>query len=117
MKKRNLILVALVMPLVLVWCQKKTPAETEAASKVASFETTRALAEKGDATAQSNLGYMYYKGTGVAENDVQAYKWWNLAAAQGDADAKKNKEIIESRMTREQIAEAQKLSAEWKPKK
>ena len=53
----------------------------------------------------------------MPENDVQAYKWFNLAAAQGNADAKSGKAIIEKEMTREQIAEAQKLSAEWKPTK
>jgi hypothetical protein len=53
----------------------------------------------------------------VPENFVQAYKWWSLAAARGDDNAKKNKAIVEKKMTREQIAEAQKLAAEWKPKK
>ena len=66
-------------------------------------------ADQGDADAQTSLGYMYAKGEGVPENAVQAYKWWNLAAAHGDDRAKKNKSIIEERMTREQIAEAQKL--------
>ncbi len=109
MKKLNVILAALVMSLALVGCQKKTAAE--------SFETTKALAETGDAKAQFNLGRMYAKGEGVAENDVQAYKWWNLAAAQENNSAKEFKELIEKNMTREQIAEAQKLSGEWKAKK
>ncbi len=76
----------------------------------------RKAADQGDANAQNNLGYMYANGEGVPENFVQAYKWWNLAAAQGYEPAKTNKGIIEKKMTREQIAEAQKLSAEWKPK-
>ena len=42
-----------------------------------------------------------------------AYMWWDLAAAQGVEDAQDNKDIAESRMTREQIAEAQRLSREW----
>ena len=75
----------------------------------------RPLADQGDVYAQASLAYMYANGEGVPENDVQAYKWWNLAAAQGHADAKANKAIVEKKMTREQIAEAQKLSAEWKP--
>ena len=42
-----------------------------------------------------------------------AYMWFNLAAAQGNEDAESDKDIIEERMTREQIAEAQRLSREW----
>jgi len=44
---------------------------------------------------------------------VLAYMWWDLPAAQGVEDAQDNKDIAESRMTREQIAEAQRLSREW----
>ncbi len=41
--------------------------------------------------------------------------WWNLAAAQGNKDAAGNKDILRKRMTPAQIAEAQRLSSEWKP--
>jgi hypothetical protein len=55
---------------------------------------------------------------------VQAYKWLNLAAAQMSEDwqARMRDQILKSRdlvgatMTSEQIAEAQKLAREWKPK-
>ena len=77
----------------------------------------RKAADQGDVEAQFSLGLMYDLGQGVPENDVQAYKWFNLAAAKGQAGAKESKAIVEKRMTREQIAEAQKLSAEWKPTK
>ena len=77
----------------------------------------RKAADQGLAPAQLGLGLMYANGEGVPQNDVEAYMWWNLAAAQGEDDAKENKAILEKRMTREQIAEAQKLSAEWKPTK
>ena len=73
------------------------------------------LADQGHAGAQHNLGYMHHFGNGVPENDAEAYKWYNLAAAQGHKDAKTNKYFIEKTWTREQIAEAQRLSAEWKP--
>ncbi len=77
----------------------------------------RFAAEQGNADAQFNLGVKYATGSGVAESKVDAYFWYNLAAAQGLADAKTNNEIIEKEMTREQIAEAQRRSAAWKPKK
>jgi TPR repeat protein len=56
---------------------------------------------------------MYGTGQGVPEDYVLAYMWWNLAAAQGHEGAQSNKDILEERMTREQIAEAQRLSREW----
>jgi uncharacterized protein len=40
----------------------------------------------------------------------------SLSAAQGNRDAVKNREIIAKHMRPEQIAEAQKLAREWKPK-
>jgi hypothetical protein len=56
---------------------------------------------------------MYANGEGVPEDYVLAYMWWNLAVAQGYEDAQGNKDRLEQRMTREQIAEAQRLSREW----
>jgi tetratricopeptide (TPR) repeat protein len=44
-------------------------------------------ADKGNATAQYNVGLMYYTGTGVATDDAQAFEWFRRAAAQGLADA------------------------------
>ena len=42
--------------------------------------------------------------------------WFNLVAAKGDAAAVKNRDLIAKKMTPAQIAEAQKLAREWKPK-
>ena len=71
----------------------------------------------GHAFAQYSLGVEYVNGEGVPEDYVQAYKWWNLAAAQGDKNARKNKKIIRKEMTPSQISEAQKLSSAFKPVK
>jgi len=73
----------------------------------------RLAAEQGYADGQLNLGFMYGNGEGVPEDLVYAYMWYNLSAAQGNEIAQRNKEIFEQRMTREQIAEAQRLSREW----
>ena len=70
-------------------------------------------AEQGSVGAQFNLGTMYAGGQGVAVDAVLAYKWWDLATAQGDETARRNIDIIEGMMTPEQIAEAQRLSREW----
>ncbi len=76
----------------------------------------RMAAEQGNAGAQGNLGAMYANGNGVPQNYVQAHMWFNLAGAQGEKQAVKNRDIVAKRMTPAQIAEAQKLAREWKPK-
>jgi TPR repeat protein len=47
-------------------------------------------AERGDASAQSRLGNMYAIGEGVPENDIEAVKWYRLAAEQGYFAAQSN---------------------------
>jgi TPR repeat protein len=44
-------------------------------------------AEAGSPFAQNNLGIMYAQGEGVPENDVEAIKWFRLAAEQGHTGA------------------------------
>ncbi len=77
----------------------------------------RMAAEQAYGSALNNLGFMYDEGRGVPQDYVQAHLWYNLAAAQGDELARKNREIVAGKMTPEQIAEAQSLAREWKPKK
>ncbi len=74
-------------------------------------------AEQGNARAQFALGVCYANGEGVAKDYVAAYKWINLALAQGDELAKQHLPTLEDRMTAEQIAEAQRLTREFKPSK
>ena len=69
-------------------------------------------AEQGDAAAQHNLGVMYAKGEGVPQNDVQAYAWWSVAAAQGLENAIKSKAILKKLMTPAQIAKGQELGVD-----
>jgi len=83
----------------------------------------RLAAEQGNAAAQSNLGSMYYGGEGVPQDFVQAYMWVSLAASRFPPSAKEDREqaarhrdIVASKMTPAQIAEAQKQAQEWRPK-
>ena len=63
---------------------------------------------------------MYDYGRGVPQDYVQAHKWYNLAASNTSGEdreqAVKNRDLIAEKMTSEQIAEAQRLAREWKPK-
>lgn len=55
-----------------------------------AFRVWSALASKGDAYAQVNLGIMYDKGQGVAQDYREAAHWYRLSAEQGVADAQLN---------------------------
>ncbi len=83
----------------------------------------RKAADQGYAWGQRNLGVMYTNGQGVPQDYVQAHKWFNLAAAAGSAPegaenrgklATENRDIVAAKMTPAQIAEAQRLAAQWK---
>jgi len=59
----------------------------EAGDFATALQEWTLLADQGDASAQTNLGNMYYKGRGVPQDDAEAVKWYRLAADQGDAGA------------------------------
>ena len=89
----------------------------------AAMSWYRKAADQGHAAAQSNLGTMYANGWGVPQDYILAHMWWNLAASRLDASEKekrdkviKNRDSVAARMTPAQIAEAQKMAREWKPK-
>ncbi len=73
-------------------------------------------ANKGDASAQQKVGWIYHFGNpGVAVDVVLGYKWATLAAAQGNAEAEEDKAIMAKDMTPAQIDEAEKLASEFVP--
>ena len=76
----------------------------------------RKAAEQGVADAQFNLGLMCETGQGVPQDVVQAHLWFDLAAAQDASGAASARDKIAEKMTPAQIAEAQKMAREWKPK-
>ena len=80
----------------------------------------RKAADQGDHCAQNNLGCMYAQGDGVPKDTVRAYMYFNLAAMDSSSSFREkrenSREKVAKEMTTVQIAEAQKLSREWKPK-
>jgi hypothetical protein len=74
----------------------------------------RKAADKGNATAQSKLSFVYQDGITVPKDDVMAYKWILLAGAKDEKHRFFIKEI-EVKLTPEQRAEGQKLAREFKP--
>src|SRR5262249_16799416 len=80
-------------------------------------------ADQGYAQAQYNLGLWYAEGKGGSPDNIQAHMWLNLAAARFLASdsrqretAIRSRDVVATKMTIEQIAQAQKLARDWKPK-
>ncbi|MGE0256508.1 MAG: tetratricopeptide repeat protein [Alphaproteobacteria bacterium] len=71
------------------------------------------LAEAGIPQAQYNLGVIYTNGNGVRRDYVEAYKWFAIALAAGNIDAAGTLVTISARMTKDQIAEAERRATEW----
>jgi len=77
----------------------------------------RLAAEAGIQEAQFHLGSFYGGGEGVPRDYIQAYKWFSLAAAQGMQAARPAVFFCRDKLTRDQVLEAQRLAANWRPRK
>ena len=79
-------------------------------------------AEQGLPRAQVKLSLMYWTGTGVSQDPLMAHKWISLADSSmtftGDRAnlIAKMRDALANELTPDQIAEAQRLAREWKPK-
>ena len=66
------------------------------------------------------LGVCMIEGEGVPQDYVQAHKWLNLAVSRTTPGESKNfrltRDKLAESMTASQVAEAQQLAREWKPK-
>jgi hypothetical protein len=88
----------------------------------------RRSADQGYAMAQCDLGIAYVHGKEVTQDFVRAHMWLNLAAAAPASAYPRGVEtsyrqlcleqrnLVARKMTFAQIAEAQKLASEWKPR-
>ena len=69
------------------------------------------------ADAQTSLGTMYGRGTGVIQDWVYAHMCGNIAASNGNENGSKLRDISATQMTPSQIETAQKLARECVKKK
>jgi TPR repeat protein len=79
-------------------------------------------AQQGNAQGQAMLGICYIDGNGVPRNDIEAYKWLSLAIAREHEKLRRKAaghalNIVETRMSRAEIVEAQRRAAEFVPRK
>ena len=92
---------------------RQVSAEAQILNYEVMADLYRRSAEAGDAESQRNLGLMYAAGRGMPVDLVQAHRWLNLAAAAGDASAKLDMQLVEDKMSREQIEQARKMAQKW----
>ena len=83
---------------------------------VKAMKWYRLSAEGLHKDAQNNLGAMYSKGEGAQQSLVDALKWFVVSAENGSEAGRKNIDIVEKRMTPEQITQARKLARKWAKK-
>lgn len=75
----------------------------------------RQAANRNLADSQFNLAILYHNGVGLSKNNVEAYKWFSLAARQGDVDASSRRDTLEKKLKKEELLSASKLLQKWKP--
>jgi TPR repeat protein len=80
MKPTFIALLALFLSLPLVAADKDKPLPKD-------FKSLKALAEKGDARAQLQIGHVYRRGEGVRKDPGSAAKWYTIAAKKGSPEA------------------------------
>jgi TPR repeat protein len=72
-------------------------------------------AQAGISEAQYNLGSLYFAGDWVPKNLAQAYRWFSLAAEQGDEAAKVGLEAVEGQISEFDLAEGRRLLKASRP--
>ena len=99
------------------------PRQRRAAHYAGARRWYRRAAEQGLAAAQHEVGRMYGSGRGGPKDEVQAYKWLDLAASglrrpppRIVRKAGKDREAVAQKMSPQQVGPAQQLAREWKAK-
>jgi len=91
--------------------------EPQAYNAAADFYAQGAV--QGNPFAQAMLGLLYDKGHGVPQDFILAYKWLNLAAAHTNGhehdDYMRLRDAVASKMSKDEIAEGQRLALHWIP--
>ena len=77
---------------------------------VPAIRVFRAMAEQGNAKAQSLLGVMYRRGQGASRSPVRAFVWLSRAAALGDTRARAELHEVSQTMTPEERLHAREVT-------
>jgi len=77
----------------------------------------RAAANQGDPKGQAALAIMLHAGRGVVRDDVAAYMWLMVSEANSGRSTQEQRELLATELLPEQVAEAERRAAEWKPRR
>ena len=72
-----------------------------------------AKAETGAKEALYDLGLLYSIGQGVAQDFIEAHKWFNLAAIRGMKSAQIDRAEVACDMSMTEISTAQRMARKW----
>lgn len=75
----------------------------------------RKAAEAGVVDSQYNLGLLYQSGSGVERDLAEAYKWFAIAADGGDAEARANAVDLETKLSPDKLAAAERAADAFRP--
>lgn len=75
------------------------------------FNKVLPLAKSGNPHAQYALGLIYAEGRGTDADIVQAYIWLSHAVSKGDKEANLLRNIVVDKMTKQEIASAERILA------
>ena len=78
-----------------------------------AFKWFTRAAELHHTRAMLSLGEMYWKGVGVKQDKVAAYKWIFISAGSGVAEAKTDQDALEKEMDPGQIKKAKADAIHW----
>ncbi len=100
------------LPAPAVWAGfEEELADTGKADNTHNLRGLRARAEAGNADSQLNMGGLFFKGEGVAQDYAEATKWFLLAARQGHAQAQFNLGMMYA--TGQGVAQDHAEAAKW----
>ncbi|MCD1634406.1 peptidoglycan-binding protein [Martelella mediterranea] len=71
-------------------------------------------ADHGVADSQFNLAILHARGAGADADLVQSYKWFAVAAREGDAEAAKRRDEVAEALGNADLNRARKLAENWK---
>jgi localization factor PodJL len=75
----------------------------------------RKAADRGITDSQYNLAILYARGTGVEQNFAESYKWFYLAAKEGDKDAAQKRDEVATHLNEHALAAARLAAEQWTP--
>lgn len=81
--------------------------------EMGAHEIGEGAAQGGQSDAFFQLGLMYCAGRDVDLDLVQAHKWFNIAALNGNAEAKRYRGEIAREMSKAEVSRAQRMAREW----